>query len=113
MQYRIQVINYGDAESLESLGVDLNECTGILLGGNHSIDVIQSERFIASGIVNAEHGKQDYIYSFKVGDSFKVNGVTHQLEDIAFPIVRLTSSEGSGPYPLISLIAGMLKEDVF
>lgn len=113
MQYRIQVINYGDVESLDSLGIGLNEYTRILLGGNHSIDVIQGERLIASGIVDAGHAKQDYIYSFKVGDSFMVNGVTHRLEDVAFPIVRLTSSEGSGSYLLISVIAAMLKEELF
>lgn len=107
------MINYGDAESLESLGVALGEGCGILLSGTHSVDVIQGVSLVASGILNTQQGNIDYSYNFKVGDSFKVNGVTHKLEDIAFPIVRLASSEGSGPYSLIPVIAAMLREEFF
>ncbi len=113
MKCRIQVINYGDAESLQSLGVTLNDDTAILLNGTHSIDAIQSDKLTASGIIDTGQMKMDYLYTFEVGESFKINGVEHQLENILFPLLRLTSPQGSGPYNLVSIIAAKLREDFF
>ncbi|MDP2565876.1 hypothetical protein [Pseudoalteromonas marina] len=113
MNFRTQVTNYGDQDSLQTLGVVLDENVSLLLNGSHSADVMQEQYVLASGLVKTEHGTLDYLYSFKVGESFQINGVTHKVDDVSFPYIILLSNAGSGSYHFVSVIAAKIKEDMF
>lgn len=113
MQHRVIVSNYGDKNSLEYLGVEINEESELFLNGNHSVDSIMNKHILASGIIETCNGNRDYEYLFQVGETFKINGCEYTLSDVFFPHVYLSGDAGCGPFSFLSLIAAKIKEDMF